>query len=176
MTAVADEARTGLARRSTRQWLVFAVLALGIIVADQLVKVWIVANFEFNVSYPVVGDVFTIAFIHNSGALFGLFKDQAAVFAALSAGVVILIAWYHRHAMQTSGWPLTIALGMLLGGAIGNLIDRIRLGYVIDFANMGIGTWQFFTYNIADSAITLSLGLLILMAFWPRRTPALADG
>jgi signal peptidase II len=171
--AVLDEA---LARRLRRQWAVFAVLAVAIVAADQVLKAWIVANFEFAVSYPVIGDFFQITFIHNSGALFGLFKDQAMVFAALSLAVVVLILWYHRHAMRHSGWVATVALGLLLGGAIGNLIDRIRLGYVIDFANMGVGANRFFYYNVADSAITISLGLLLLMAFWPRRSEPVAAG
>jgi signal peptidase II len=167
MTETPDVA--ALARRGTRQWSLFAVLALTIIAADQVVKGWIVSTFELNVPSPVVGDIFRITYIHNSGALFGLFKDQAMVFAALSVGVAILIVWYHSHAMRTNGWLATVSLGLLLGGAIGNLIDRIRLGYVVDFADMGIGSLRFFNYNVADSAITVSLGLLILMAFWPRR-------
>jgi signal peptidase II len=162
-----------------RQWLVFGALAAAIIVIDQIVKAWIVgdhldptgravANFQLNTPTQVLGDTVRIWFIHNSGALFGLFRDQAAVFAALSVGVVALIIWYHGHAMHTNGWLATVALGLLLGGAVGNLIDRIRIGYVIDFVDMGIGNWRFYTYNVADSAISTSLLLLIVMALWPR--------
>ena len=62
----------------------------------------------------------------------------------------------------------TVALGLLLGGAIGNLIDRLRYGYVVDFVDMGIGEWRFYTYNVADAAITTAIVLLLAMAVFPR--------
>jgi signal peptidase II len=167
---------TGSGRGANRQWIVFFGLALAIVIADQLTKAWIVANFQKGVPTPVLGDSIRIWYIWNNGALFGLFSDQAMVFAALSLGVVALITWYHRHAMRTSGWFATLALGLLLGGAVGNLIDRIRLGYVVDFVDMGIGNWRFFNYNVADSAISVSLLLLIVMAFWPQRPTEAQSG
>lgn len=62
-------------------------------------------------------------------------------------------------------WLLTITLGLLLGGAIGNFIDRIRFGYVIDFVDIGIGTWRFYIFNIADSAVTIAILLMLLLWF-----------
>jgi len=177
-----------VARSQARnQWIVFFALAAFVIVSDQLAKAWIlgshldptglvVPNFKLGVPTSILGDTIRIWYIHNTGALFGLFADQAAVFAALSIGVVALIVWYHGHALQANGWLATLSLGLLLGGAIGNLIDRIRFGYVVDFVDMGIGTARFYTYNVADSAISVSLILLIVMALWPRRVdPATAQ-
>ncbi len=163
------DATTSRLTRPARQWIVFVALAITVIVLDQLVKQWIVANFPLGVPRPIVGDTLRIWYVQNSGALFGLFREQAMVFAALSVGVVALIIWYHGHAMRTSGWLATLALGLLLGGAVGNLIDRLRIGYVVDFVDMGIGTWRFFNYNVADTAISVSLLLLIVMAFLPHR-------
>jgi signal peptidase II len=106
--------------------------------------------------------------VANTGALFGLFRDQAVLFAALSIGVIALIVWYHGHAVADSGWLATVALGLLLGGAAGNLIDRVRLGHVVDFVDMGFpGGWRFYTWNVADAAITISIVLLLLMALIP---------
>ncbi len=171
-----EEAAAAQAFNRRRQWLAFGLLALVIVVLDQLAKAWVVANFQVGEPRQVIGDTLRISFIHNNGALFGLFQDQAMVFAALSLAVIALIVWYHGHAMQAHGWLVTITLGLLLGGACGNLIDRFRLGYVVDFVDMGIGTWRFYTYNVANSAITVSEGLLILMALWPRRPREAAAG
>ena len=79
---------------------------------------------------------------------------------------LVVIVVYHRRAGR--GYLTTVALALLLGGAIGNLVDRLRYGSVVDFVDMGIGTWRFFTYNIGDAAITTAIVLLIGMALLPR--------
>ncbi len=151
-----------------RHWIAFVGIAVGVIVADQLSKAWVVASAPFGQPVEVVGGWLRIWYVANNGALFGLFRDQALVFAALSLAVMGLIVWYHGRAMTSSGWLATIALGLLLGGAIGNFIDRVRLGYVVDFVDMGIpGGWRFYTWNVADAAISTSILLLLLMAILP---------
>jgi signal peptidase II len=161
--------------RASRHWIAFFMLAAGIVIADQVTKAWVVASVSFGSVLPVFSDYVRIWPVHNTGALFGLFPDQAVLFAALSIGVVALIVWFHGQSVVTNGWLATLALGLLLGGAVGNLADRLRLGYVVDFVDMGIGNLRFYTYNVADAAISASLVLLILMAFWPsRRRPWIA--
>ena len=161
--------------RASRHWAAFLVLAAGIVIADQLTKAWVVATVSFGSVLPVFGDYVRIWNVHNTGALFGLFRNQAILFAALSIGVVALIIWFHGRSVVTNGWFATLALGLLLGGAVGNLADRLRLGYVVDFVDMGIGDLRFYTYNVADAAISAALVLLILMAFWPsQRRPWIA--
>jgi signal peptidase II len=71
------------------------------------------------------------------------------------------------HARAGRNLLLTIALGLLLGGALGNFGDRVRLGYVVDFVDMGIGAWRFYTYNVADAAITVSILSLIGLSLFP---------
>jgi signal peptidase II len=161
--------------RASRHWIAFFLLAAGIVIADQVTKSWVVANVAFGAVLPIFGEYVRIWTVHNSGALFGLFGNQAVVFAALSIGVVALIVWFHGRSVVTNGWLATLALGLLLGGAVGNLADRLRLGYVVDFVDMGLGDLRFYTYNVADAAISVALVLLILMAFWPsRRRPWIA--
>jgi signal peptidase II len=159
-----------------RRWAVFFGLAGGVIVVDQVVKAWVVGSFTLGVPVDVIGEWVRIWYVQNTGALFGLFRDQAVLFAALSIGVMGLIVWYHGRAMTGYGWLATVALGLLLGGAVGNFIDRARLGYVVDFVDMGIpGGWRFYTWNVADAAITTSILLLLLMVILPqghRETPA----
>jgi len=152
----------------SRHRAAFFGLAAAIIVADQLSKAWIVASFTFGEPVEVLGAWVRIWYVANTGALFGLFRDQAAIFAALSIAVIALIIWYHGRAVAGSGVLATLALGLLLGGAVGNFIDRIRLGHVVDFVDMGIPDgWRFYTWNVADAAISTSILLLLLMAIVP---------
>ena len=152
----------------SRHWVAFFGIAAAVIVADQLSKAWIVADFPFGDPVEILGAWLRVWYVANTGALFGLFRDQAVLFAALSIGVIALIVWYHGHAVADSGWLATVALGLLLGGAAGNLIDRVRLGHVIDFVDMGFpGGWRFYTWNVADAAITISILLLLVMAVLP---------
>ena len=161
---VADEAATPRAARRAH-WALFVGLAGIVIVLDQLTKAWLQANFEPGQLVEVVGDWVRLVFGQNSGALFGLFRDQALLFGLASLGVVGLIVAYHARAGRSL--YLSISLGLLLGGAIGNLVDRLRLGYVVDFVDIGIGTLRFYTFNVADSAISAAIVLLLAVAVVP---------
>lgn len=155
------------------RWVAFAGLAAAVIVVDQLTKAWLVSVLEPGERLAVIGDLLRITHSQNSGALFGLFKDQALLFGLVSIGVVGLIVWYHGSSGRNG--LLSLALGLLLGGAIGNMIDRFRVGYVVDWVDIGIGDLRFYTFNVADSAITGAILLLILLALLPNRAgqPAL---
>jgi signal peptidase II len=122
-----------------------------------------VGRYSLNEPSPIVGDWLRIDFIHNSGGLFGMFQGGAPILALVTVAIVAVLV-----ALEvTSGWRswlVTLTLALLLGGAIGNFIDRIRFGYVIDFADIGIGTWRFYIFNIADSAVTISI--LLMLALW----------
>jgi signal peptidase II len=147
------------------RWIPFFALVIVVATADQVVKAWIVANYQVGEATSIVGDSIRIAPGHNTGALFGLFRDQAPVFALVSLAVIGLILWYESRA--GGSLIVTIALGLLLGGAIGNLSDRLRLGYVVDFVDMGIGTWRWYTFNVADASISAAVLLLLLLAVRP---------
>ncbi|MEA2676837.1 MAG: signal peptidase [Chloroflexota bacterium] len=169
---------TGVSRN---RWALFAVVAIVIVIADQLSKLWIDATFAVTSVHPlpgqpqptpVLGEFVRIAKNYNSGGIFGLFGNTAAILALSSTVVIGLIAVYQWREGTRSAWPLSLALGLLFGGAIGNFIDRVRLGAVIDFVDMGIGGWRFYTFNVADSAISVSLLLLILIAVFGDRLGA----
>jgi signal peptidase II len=150
---------------SRRRWPLFAALAGAIVATDQLAKALVTGSLAPGESVEVVGETVRIVFGQNTGALFGLFKDNAAMFGVVSLVVVGLIVLYHARA--AASLYLTITLGLLLGGAIGNLIDRLRLGYVVDFVDVGIGALRFYTFNVADSAISLAILLLLAAAIRP---------
>ncbi|HET7031067.1 MAG TPA: signal peptidase II [Candidatus Limnocylindrales bacterium] len=153
-----------------RRWLLFTALAATVVVADQLAKALVTTQLRPGQSVDVIGDLVRIVFGQNTGALFGLFKDNAVMFGLVSIAVIGLIVAYHWKA--AAGLYLTITLGLLLGGAIGNMLDRLRLGYVVDFVDAGLGSLRFYTFNVADSAISLAILLLLIAAL----RPSLVDG
>jgi signal peptidase II len=146
-------------------WPLFLGLAATVVVLDQLTKAWLTSMLAPGELTSVVGDYVRLVHGQNTGALFGLFKDSAVLFGIVSVAVIGLIVAYHTRSGRSV--YLSVTLGLLLGGAIGNLIDRLRLGYVVDFVDVGIGNLRFYTFNVADSAISLSLLLLILLAIRP---------
>jgi signal peptidase II len=147
-------------------WGVFLGLAALIVVLDQLTKAWLTSFLAPGQSVNVIGDWVRLVFSQNDGGLFGLFRGQALIFGLVSLGVVALIVLYHSKA--GGGRYLAITLGLLLGGAIGNLIDRLRLGYVVDFVDGGVGDVRWYTFNVADAAISFALLLLLAASIWPQ--------
>ena len=136
--------------------MVFGCVGLLVILADQISKTWIRANLDIGQSLFDVG-FFQVVHVYNTGAAFGIFKDQSLTLTivAFIGIIVILLIVFFLH----SRWPfldsllVRAAIGLLLGGTVGNLIDRLRFGYVTDFIDIGI--WP--TFNIADSAITVGV-------------------
>jgi signal peptidase II len=151
-------------------------LALLVIVIDQLSKGWVMVGLDLpEVRQIVVWDpVFNLTWVRNFGVSFGLFGDGSArwLLTAFSIGVsVVLAVW----AARTHRRLLISAIGLVMGGALGNVIDRIRFGYVVDFLDIsGIGfPWVF---NIADAAINVGVALLILDAIKSERAARSAGG
>jgi len=154
---------SGEARRP--MWAAFAGLAVAVVIADQLTKAWLVSILAPGQSMQVVDDLVRLVHSQNTGGLFGLLRGQAAPFAALSLVVVGLIVAYHGRSARSA--YLTLTLGLLLGGAIGNLIDRVRLGYVVDFVDAGIGNLRWYTFNVADASISVAILLLVAATLRP---------
>lgn len=156
---------TAAVRPGRARWGLFAGLAAAVVIVDQLTKAWLVGLLRPGERRSVIGDSLRIVHGQNDGAIFGLFRDQALLFGIVSLGVVGLIVWYHHSSGRST--PMTLALGLLLGGAVGNAIDRFSLGYVIDWVDVGIGEARFYTFNVADSAVTGAVLLLLLITFLP---------
>jgi signal peptidase II len=149
-------------------WPIFLGLAATVIVTDQLTKAWLVSQLAPGESMPVVGDYLRLVHSQNNGALFGLFRESAILFGLASIVVIGLIVVYHARSGRSR--YMSVALGLLLGGAIGNLIDRLRLGYVVDFVDAGIGSFRWYTFNVADAAISFAILFLIAAALRPSLT------
>jgi signal peptidase II len=143
----------------------FSLLALIVAVSDQLLKQWVVANYALHTPVNVAGDWLRIDYIQNGGGLFGILQGKAEVFAIVTILVVLVLVALEIGSGWRS-WLVTVTLGLLLGGAIGNFIDRTQHKYVVDFADIGIGSWRFpYIFNIADAAVTCAILLMILIWF-----------
>ena len=145
------------------RWLGLSAL---IIVLDQLSKMWITGHFGHGESLHVLG-VFNLVLAHNTGAAFSFLSDaggmQRWLFTVIAIAASTWIVWLlRRHAAQTL---FALALSMILGGALGNLIDRIAYGYVVDFLQFHWNGHYFPAFNLADSAITCGAALLLLESF-----------
>ncbi len=136
--------------------VVFFLTALLIVVADQFTKLWIRSNLALGQSLPESG-FFQLTLVHNTGAVFGLFQGQSFLLTIAALVAIVLLLLYvfviKRQVPFLDNRLNKIALGLVLGGAIGNLIDRLRFGYVTDFIDVGL--WP--AFNIADSAITVGV-------------------
>src|SRR5919198_2754029 len=156
-------ARNGPMRRSAR-WF---ALAAAVVVADQLVKAIVLAFFSKRPPQVQVTDFFNLVLALNKGAAFSILRDASGwqtpvliVFALAAAVLVIaLIVRSPERRMLCTG------LALILGGAVGNVIDRMRLGHVIDFLDFHVAGWHWPAFNVADSAITVGAALLILEGF-----------
>jgi len=129
---------------------VFIILAL-----DQLTKFYFAKNLFLNQSVPVIKGFFHLTLVHNRGAAFGILKNQIPLFIVTSLFAIILI-FVHLKKYKTSYSLYSLSLSLILAGAVGNFIDRVSFGYVIDFLDFRI--WPVF--NVADSAITIGAILL----------------
>lgn len=137
-------------------------IALLVVILDQLVKFLIKKNFQLNQSTPLIKNIFHLTYVTNTGSAFGLFKGLNVFFILFSIIVVIAIFYYLKRIVKNEKM-LQFAIGLLLGGTIGNLIDRMVYGHVIDFIDFRI--WPVF--NVADSAVTISV-LFMIFLLWEK--------
>ena len=154
-------------------------LTATVIVADQASKLWIVHHFSFLQRVRLL-PVLDVILTYNTGAAFSMLADAAGwqrwVFVALALGVsVALIVWLRRLAAATHAL-VACGLALIVGGALGNMLDRLRLGHVIDFIHAHWGPHYFPAFNVADSAITVGAGLLLLDAWREARAGRRGSG
>lgn len=154
-------------------WLWLSVL---VIFADQVTKQLVVRTMNWFDVIPVMPHLNWV-YLKNTGAAFSMLSNAPpAFFVILGTGVSIgILVWLRRHAQDQR--LVAVALSLILGGALGNVIDRVTRGYVVDFIDFYVGNWHFAAFNIADIAISTGAGFLILDAFldW-RRTRRAGQG
>ena len=139
--------------------LVLFVIALSVLIADQASKAWVIENIPLNTTFeifPPLADFFVLTHITNAGAAFGLFPQASLIFTFVALIVSVVIVVYYRS-IPAGQWLVRVSLGLQLGGAIGNLIDRLRFGAVTDLLYVR----YFPVFNIADACIVTGVGLLM---------------
>ena len=151
-------------------WLGFAILAL-----DQATKFWVRGAFYPGESWIVAPAFFSLTYVRNTGAAWGILGGLNSWLAVLSIILLILLVVFRRTWLSDS---LThrVALGGLMGGILGNLADRARLGYVVDFLDFHCRSWHFPAFNVADATICISVGLYLLTTVSSRPAPSRAPG
>lgn len=141
-------------------------IAAGVVIADQLTKLWIMTTFALHEQQSIIPGFFNLVYVTNTGAAFGflagsktLLRQSFFVAVAILALVVIVFAYGQ---IKRQGKLFVYALGLIAGGAVGNLIDRLRFGSVVDFLDFYLGLNHWPAFNVADSAITVGVGLFLL--------------
>nr|WP_090887391.1 signal peptidase II [Evansella caseinilytica] len=145
--------------------MAYYVIALVIIIIDQWSKWLVVNHMELRESIPIIDNVFYLTSHRNPGAAFGILEGQMWLFVIATVAVIGIIVYYIKT--QAKGHRLFgVALGLVLGGAIGNFIDRLfRDGLVVDFFDAYIFSYNFPIFNVADSALVVGVGLIIIHVF-----------
>lgn len=153
-------------------------LALAVFTLDQLTKIWIVAKLDFPTYWPVDGAItvidgfFYLVHVGNTGAAWSLFAGQST-WLALLAGLTLLGIFFWRRHLGLRDRKVQVAFGLLCGGIVGNFVDRILHGHVIDFLDFHFGDYIYPTFNLADAGICIGVVLYLWHSF---REPGPADG
>ena len=149
--------------------------ALAVLLLDQITKLWIASRLGLHETQPVISGFFNLVHVRNRGMAFGLMNrpgndlGSLLLLGAALAAVALLLFWF--YSLKSNDRGLLLPLALILGGAVGNLIDRIRTGEVIDFLDFCIGPYHWPAFNAADSAITVgTLWLAVKILLHPTQT------
>jgi signal peptidase II len=142
------------------------IIAALVVLFDRLSKLWIVHHVRPGYAITVIPGVFRITHVLNTGAAFSLFADSLSPLSIIAVIIVLVMLWRTGRAITLTGF----ALALILGGAVGNLYDRLRLSFVIDFLEVRIVHYHWPDFNVADSCIVIGACLLIIEIFRPQPT------
>lgn len=159
-------------RSARRDDILMVALGIAVLLVDQLTKTWIVAYFKepgFKPPISILGAVLQLDYIQNTGVAFSLLEGQAILFVFIAVAITV-IGWLYWRLRETGNLFIKLTFGLILGGAFGNLIDRFRQGYVVDFIHFQIpGHFDYPVFNMADSAVCIGV---VVLAFLLWRGPA----
>jgi len=143
------------------------IIALVIIIADQITKWWAIDLLSSG-KIAIIDDFFYLTLVYNSGAAFGIFPGQKILFIVLSLLTIAVLIFFYRRFFSSSILG-RITGGLILGGAVGNLIDRFRFNYVVDFLDLQFGSYHWPAFNVADSAICVGVTILIGLVLFGKK-------
>jgi signal peptidase II len=154
---------------SSGRVVLVAVVAVVVFVLDRITKSAVDASVPLGSSVEVVGQWIRISHVTNTGAAFGLLPGGTTLLSILSVGAVLAIVFYYRR-LAADSRLIAATLGIQLGGAFGNLVDRIGQGFVVDFVDVGIpGGPRFWAFNVADSSIVVGIIAVTALLWWQER-------
>jgi signal peptidase II len=145
------------------------LLSAAIVVLDQVTKQWVTIRFYLGESLPVIPGFFNLSYVRNTGAAWGMLGGLNGLLVGLSL-VVLLVLIFFRRSFLTDSLIHRLALALMIGGIVGNLLDRVRLQYVVDFLDFHWRIHHFPAFNVADSAICVGVGLYMVSALFPPKT------
>ncbi len=153
------------------------VLLIGLVILflDQLTKQAVRINFVYGESLPVVEGFFNLVYVRNDGAAWNILSGHSIVLILISVVVLVLLLVFRRHFLE-DGLFQRVLMGLMIGGIAGNLIDRIRFGWVTDFLDFQFGTYHYPSFNVADSAICVAVLLYILSNLLQKKEAGTANG
>lgn len=139
-------------------------LGFGLVLIDQFLKYLILSNFNLFDSQKIIPHFFSLTYVRNTGAAFSVLEGKISFFVLLSIGILLYFGYY---LVQTKNIPIVkqVVYSLLFGGIVGNLIDRLRFGAVIDYLDVQFGTYQFAIFNFADCCIVIG-GMILLLLAW----------
>ncbi len=139
------------------------VLLLGLVVLifDQLTKQAVRSHLVYSESRPIIDGFFNLVYVRNDGAAWNILSGHGIILILISVSVLVLLFIYRRSFLQEQ-LSHRILLGLLIGGITGNLVDRIRFGWVTDFLDFQFGSYHYPSFNVADAAICIAIGLYVL--------------
>lgn len=140
------------------------LIILGVVLADQIAKYYIASTMTLGLSLAVIPNVFHLTYILNPGAAFGILENQRWFFILIAVSMLGMVMYYYPK-LKKEGAVMRFGTALLAGGAVGNLIDRIKTGYVVDFLDFRI--WPIF--NIADMGIVVGVGMMMYALFFLKR-------
>jgi len=153
--------------------ILFLAITVLVVLLDQATKAWIISTVRLYDSFAVIGGLFNITHVRNPGAAFGFLAATSPLFRyiffiAVTLAAILLILHYLRVS-RIEETSLVSALALILSGAVGNLIDRVRFGEVVDFLDVYLGSYHWPAFNVADSAITVGVAILIMVLIMRRK-------
>lgn len=172
-TSTADETSGATTARACPSRTLLTSVGVGVVVLDQITKAAVRAMVPLYESVTVIPGFFDITYVRNTGAAFGFLNAadlpfKPVIMTAIALTALAAIAFYASR--TTSQEPLgRLGLAFVMGGAVGNLIDRLTVGYVVDFVDVYWRGWHFWAFNVADASITVGASLLILDMMWVKR-------
>ncbi len=143
-----------------------AAVVLAVVALDRWTKHWASASLPFNQPVRVVGDYLRLTYTRNSGVAFGIGQGTGFPYAVFSIAAIVVILWMFARGRAGADPVRRLSLALILGGALGNLVDRLSGGEVVDFIEMGVPRWHWPVFNVADSAVTI--GVLLFALAWTR--------